>query len=78
MISVVQYMSHKKDARLIWVKIFVLSIFEWPFYVGFTVKINTIFERKIVNIFLSISMSTHNMFWLRNRKNNYFFLCELN
>ena len=36
-------MSHKKDARLIWVKlqfdikIFVLSIFEWPLKTGFTV-----------------------------------------
>ena len=35
--------SHKKDARLIWVKqpfvikIFVLSYFEWPFNIGFTV-----------------------------------------
>ena len=31
------------------IKIFVLSIFEWPFYTGFTVYNN--FEDKIVNIF---------------------------
>ena len=32
-------MSYKKDARLVWVKTFVLSFFEWGLKKGFTVFI---------------------------------------
>ena len=45
------------------IKTFVLSIFEWPFYTGFTVQINT----KIENYVIIASLKSETMGKLINR-----------